>query len=166
MVKSIQGILTEAGRQISGETMTWIGQNPISIGALQLMLRVIGHPVALTFCSRGLSQLDCKKVESIIREEEYQGNFNMVNASVTLPESCYDSSLIVGITSWKNAIDIKRLATGSLLVDYSFPHISSLDDACVEWSRITISYFILGPHCNSQIQYGKPFICPKPLRHY
>jgi len=157
---SIQGILSAADREMNQETLSWVGLSPFSLVLLRLMLEKTPHPRSITICDPFRSMDTILNLAEGIKAEGFTGKLSVLPAQDELPPDIYQSSLIVGATSWSNALDVKQLSSATLLVDYSFP---SLFDSNAAWERVENRNDILftdGAHLrlNQSIEYR--FIMP------
>ncbi len=123
VVLAIQKILTESRRHLSSETVGFLGLGSIGLASLRLMLHCLPHPKALLLCDVYQQQ---EKLEAIRQEvfsvHGFQGNIRLIQSTEIVPDTFYESRLIVGATNVPNVLDVSRLQPGTLIVDDSGPH--------------------------------------------
>jgi acyl transferase domain-containing protein/NADPH:quinone reductase-like Zn-dependent oxidoreductase/NADP-dependent 3-hydroxy acid dehydrogenase YdfG/acyl carrier protein len=123
VIVNLEALLSEAGRDLSAETVMFYGIGSIGLSALQLMLDVLPHPADLRLCDPYRSEEFFDDLKKTLRQEQgYQGDVRVVRSGSENAEEFYDASVIVGATNVENVIDVARLAPGTLIVDDSWPH--------------------------------------------
>jgi acyl transferase domain-containing protein/predicted amino acid dehydrogenase/short-subunit dehydrogenase len=123
VILNLEALLTQAEREIRDEAVMFYGVGSIGLGALRLMLDVLPHPAELRLCDPFRSAEFFAELAETLREEHaYRGPIRIVASGVDAREEFYDATVIVGATNVENALDVGRLAPGTLIVDDSSPH--------------------------------------------
>jgi hypothetical protein len=93
------------------------------------MLDVLPHP-------RGIIMLDIYRQEGRLEELQdrllasgFVGEIDIFSSRGELPDEIYESELIIAVSNVPNIIDIEKVRSGTMIVDYSFPGSFSLIDA-------------------------------------
>ena len=123
MVLTMEEILALAGRELTEETVVFLGLGSIGTATLRLMLRCLPHPKRILLCDlyskitrlKGLS-------EEITRDACYGGVVEIIPSSHPLPARVYDATIIVGATNVPDLLHVESLKPGTLIVDDSAPH--------------------------------------------
>ncbi len=141
IVKSIEGMLQEAGREFSEEDVAIVGLGSNGRGTLELMLQTLHHPRSITLCDPYLKNEDLERIRhEVIKAHGFQGEARVISSQGMLPDELYASSFLVGTTGLPGILDINRLQPGALVVDYSFPPMFRTFDAI---RRLETSHDIL-----------------------
>ncbi len=123
VVLAIRKIAEEAGRDLRGERVAFLGLGSVGTATLRLMLQCLPHPREIALCDV-YSKL--AGLEALAHELEqtwgYRGTVRILEAQTAAPPQIYESTLIVGATNVSNILDVDRLQPGTLLVDDSAPH--------------------------------------------
>ena len=122
VVKSVEGILRAARRNIIEEHAAFVGLGSIGKGTLELIMEVVGHPSAITLCDFYQKGDELESLRDRLLASGYEGDIHIAQAHGRLPEEVYSASLIIGATSIPRIIDVAKLQKDTLLVDYSFPN--------------------------------------------
>ncbi|MAS92169.1 MAG: hypothetical protein CMO55_03140 [Verrucomicrobiales bacterium] len=129
IVKSVEGILAEANREISSETISVVGLGSIGFGTVRLMLDVLDHPKHLILCDPYQTDDQMSRIRDRIRDAGYQGQIDIVKNGGALPPEVYEASMVIASSNLPGVLDIDSLKPGTLVVDYSFPPVFRLDTA-------------------------------------
>jgi amino acid adenylation domain-containing protein len=140
IVKSVEGILAEAKRDITGETVTVVGLGSIGFGTLRLMLDVLDHPKHLILCDPYQTDDQMSRIRDQVRDAGFKGQVDIVKNGGALPPEVYDGSLVIASSNLPGVLNIDSLKEGTLVVDYSFPPVFRLDTAI---KRFTTDHDIL-----------------------
>ncbi|HEU4323864.1 MAG TPA: amino acid adenylation domain-containing protein [Roseiflexaceae bacterium] len=123
VVLAIRRIAEEAGRDLRGERVAFLGLGSVGTATLRLMLQCLPHPREIALCDvysklAGLEAL----AHELKHTWGYRGTIRILEAQTAAPPQIYESTLIVGATNVSNILDVARLQPGTLLVDDSAPH--------------------------------------------
>lgn len=129
IVKSVEGILAEAGRDLSDETVTVVGLGSIGFGTLRLMLDVLDHPRHLILCDPYQTDDQMSRVRDRVRDAGFKGQVDIVKNGGALPPEVYEGSLVIASSNLPGVLNIDSLKPGTLVVDYSFPPVFRIDAA-------------------------------------
>ncbi len=129
IVKSVEGILAEAKREITEETVSVVGLGSIGFGTLRLMLDVIDHPKHLILCDPYQTDDQMSRIRDQVRDAGFQGHVDIVKNGGALPPEVYDASLVIASTNLPGVLNVQSLKPGTLIVDYSFPPVFRVDEA-------------------------------------
>jgi len=112
VVKTIESV------ERAGGSFAWLGVGSIGQGSLELALAVLPHPRAILLCDLPSTHERLHALAERIRSEGYRGSIRVAS-----PEALYDDSfdVIVAATSTPDALDIDRVASGTVVLDDSFP---------------------------------------------
>ena len=134
IVKSVQGILKEARRAITDETVSVVGLGSIGFGTLRLMLDVMDHPNHLILCDPYQTDDQMSQIRDRVRDAGYEGQVDIVKNGGALPPEVYDASMVIASTNLPGVLNMADLQPGTLVVDYSFPPVFRLDEAIKRFS--------------------------------
>lgn len=129
IVKSVEGILAEAKRELAGETVSVVGLGSIGFGTLRLMLDVMDHPKHLILCDPYQTDDQMSRIRDQVRDAGFIGQVDIVKNGGALPPEVYEGSLVVASTNLPGVLNVKSLKPGTLVVDYSFPPVFRVDEA-------------------------------------
>tara|TARA_R110002096_G_scaffold151926_2_gene314735 strand:- start:1732 stop:3825 length:2094 start_codon:yes stop_codon:yes gene_type:complete len=129
IVKSVEGILAEARRELADETVSVVGLGSIGFGTIRLMLDVLDHPKHLILCDPYQTDDQMSRIRDRVRDAGFQGQIDIVKNGGALPPEVYAASVVVASSNLPGVLDIKALRPGTLVVDYSFPPVFRLDEA-------------------------------------
>jgi predicted amino acid dehydrogenase len=135
IVKSVEGILAEAEREIPGETISVVGLGSIGFGTLRLMLDVLDHPKHLILCDPYQTDDQMSRIRDRVRDAGFQGQIDIVKNGGALPPEVYDASLVIASTNLPGVLDMDSLKPGTLVVDYSFPPVFRVDEAIKRFTQ-------------------------------
>ncbi|MDF1754990.1 MAG: amino acid adenylation domain-containing protein [Verrucomicrobiales bacterium] len=140
IVKSVEGILAETNRDLSGEILSVVGLGSIGFGTLRLMLEVLPHPKQIIMCDPYQTDDQMARHRDEVRAFGYKGTVDIVKNGGALPPEVYEGSLVVASSNLPGVLNIDLLKPGSLVVDYSFPPVFKVDAAV---ARFTSKHDIL-----------------------
>jgi amino acid adenylation domain-containing protein len=130
VVLAVRRALEEAGRDLAGEHVGFIGLGSVGVATLRLLLSCLPHPARLSLCDVYSKQ---ETLESLRRELVddlgYRGDVRLLASRQEVPDEFYEAGLIVGATNVADILDIARVAPGTILVDDSAPHCFRPDEA-------------------------------------
>lgn len=129
IVKSVEGILAQAEREISDETISVVGLGSIGFGTLRLMLDVLDHPKHLILCDPYQTDDQMSRIRDRVRDAGFQGQVDIVKNGGALPPEVYEASMVIASTNLPGVLDIDSLRPETLVVDYSFPPVFRVDEA-------------------------------------
>jgi amino acid adenylation domain-containing protein len=130
VVLAIRRALEEAGRELSGEDVGFIGLGSVGIATLRLLLSCLPHPARLSLCDVYAKQEALESLrEELAGDLGYRGEVRLLASRHELPDELYEASLIVGATNVADLLDIHRVAPGTIVVDDSAPHAFRSDEA-------------------------------------
>jgi amino acid adenylation domain-containing protein len=130
VVLAIRRALEEAGRDLDGVHVGFIGLGSVGVATLRLMLSCLPHPARLSLCDvySKHESLDSLRRE-LADELGYRGEIRLLASRHEVPEEFYEAGLIVGATNVAEILDIDRVAPGTVVVDDSAPHAFRSDEA-------------------------------------
>ena len=130
VVLAIRRALEEAGRELVGEHVGFIGLGSIGVATLRLMLSCLPHPARLSLCDLYSRQETLEALRhELIDELGYRGEVRLLASGHEVPDALYEAGLIVGATNVGGILDIGRVAPGTIVVDDSAPHAFRSDEA-------------------------------------
>ena len=135
IVKSVEGILAEAERELENEVVTVVGLGSIGFGTLRLMLDVLPHPRRLILCDPYQTDDSMSCFRDRIRDAGFQGVIDIVKNGGALPPEVYQGSMVIASSNLPGVLDIKSLRPGTLVVDYSFPPVFRVDEAIKRFTK-------------------------------
>ncbi|MEQ1842400.1 MAG: phosphopantetheine-binding protein, partial [Verrucomicrobiales bacterium] len=89
IVKSVQGILAAAKRDIADEILSVVGLGSIGFGTLRLMLDVMDHPRHLILCDPYQTDDQMSRLRDQIRDAGFKGQVDIVKNGGALPPEVY-----------------------------------------------------------------------------
>ncbi|MBM4392996.1 MAG: amino acid adenylation domain-containing protein, partial [Deltaproteobacteria bacterium] len=124
VVLSVRQALDATWSDLEGLDLGVLGLGSIGRASLRLLLRVVAAPRSIVLCDvAGSAPRLGDLARTLVEEDGFGGPVRVVEARGSdLPQALYDCGLIVGASGTPGVLDIDRLASGTLLVDDSFPH--------------------------------------------
>ncbi len=154
VVLAIRRALEEAGRDLAGEHVGFLGLGSVGAATLRLLLSCMPHPARLTLCDVYAKQDSLSSLHrELIEELGYRGEVRKLASGREVPDGFYDASLIVGATNVADILDIDRARPGTIVVDNSAPHAFRSEDA---FRRLSERGDIL-------VNEGGMLLAPEPL---
>ena len=130
MVLAVRRALEEAGRDLAGEHVGFIGLGSVGIATLRLLLSCLPHPARLSLCDVYSKREALESLRrELVDELGYRGEVRLLASGHEVPAELYEASLIVGATNVAEILDVGRLAPGTIVVDDSAPHAFASDAA-------------------------------------
>mgnify|MGYP001005791809 CR=1 FL=1 len=163
IVKSVEGILAAAGRDLSGETVSVVGLGSIGFGTLRLMLDVLPHPKHLILCDPYQTDDQMSRLRDQVRDAGYWGQIDLVKNGGALPPEVYEASLVVASSNLPGVLRIPSLRPGTLVVDYSFPPVFKLDEAVKRFATQGDILFTTGGELSLPGVVGETIYLPEDL---
>ncbi len=163
VVKSVQGALEKAGRELAQERLAIVGLSSIGAGSLRLMLDVMPHPAELLLCDPYLDETTLGEIRDEIVESGYKGEVTIVSNGGSLPPEVYRASTIVASTNLPGVLDVDALLPGTLLVDYSFPPVFTVIDAVRRAEEDKDILFTTGGELNLGEEITETFYLPERI---
>jgi predicted amino acid dehydrogenase len=122
VVLGIGAALRQAGRELAGKQVGFIGLDAVGLASLRLMLRRLPHPAEIILCDvykkRGL----LGGIRNRLTEElGFRGSVRVTESGTELPSELYEATLIVGAINTPDTLDVTRLKTGTIVVNDSAP---------------------------------------------
>jgi hypothetical protein len=134
VVLAIRRALEEGGRTLEGEHVAFVGLGSVGVATLRLMLACLPHPAVLSLCDVYSKQ---EELDALRRELGgalgYGGEVRLLASRRDVPAPIYEATLIVGATNVAEILEIDRLASGTIVVDDSAPHLFRSDDALLRF---------------------------------
>ncbi len=163
IVKSVEGILAAAGRELAGETLSVVGLGSIGFGTLRLMLDVMEHPRHLILCDPYQTDDQMSRLRDRVRDAGYMGQIDIVKNGGALPPEVYEASLVVASSNLPGVLRIPSLRPGALVVDYSFPPVFKLDEAVKRFATEGDVLFTTGGELSLPGVVGETIYLPEDL---
>lgn len=163
IVKSVQGILAEANREISEEVVSVVGLGSIGFGTLRLMLDVMAHPKHLILCDPYQTDAQMSRFRDHIRDAGYKGQIDIVKNGGALPPEVYDASMVVASSNLPGVLNVGALRPGTLVVDYSFPPVFKMDEAVKRFATKHDILFTTGGELRLPGIVGETILLPEGL---
>ena len=122
VVRSVLAAADAAGVDLSQVELAFVGVGSIGAAAAELLLRVAPHPRGLLLCDLPQAASRMEEVATRLRDAcGFRGPIELALAPRAVADAVYRARLIVGAASTPGALDVERLASGTVLVDDSFP---------------------------------------------
>jgi acyl carrier protein len=121
VVKSVEGMIEKAGRDLKDLKVAFVGLGSIGRGTLDLMLEVLPHAKGVVLSDFYKTDERLEGIQDQLLASGYDGEITLAAANGKLPDSVYEADLIIAATSVPGAVDVSKLTAGTMLVDYSFP---------------------------------------------
>jgi predicted amino acid dehydrogenase len=119
-----------AARNLTDETIAFIGLGAIGTATMRLMLDWPIHPHRLILCDVPAKGRELERLaDEICTVFGYRGDIEIVSAHGAVPAEVYRSKFIIGATNVPGVLEIQRLSAGTIVVDDSFPYCFDLDRA-------------------------------------
>ncbi|MEX2579662.1 MAG: amino acid adenylation domain-containing protein [Verrucomicrobiales bacterium] len=161
IVKSVEGILAEANRELSDEIVSVVGLGSIGFGTLRLVLDVLPHPKRLILCDPYQTDDQMSCLRDRIRDAGYQGMIDIVKNGGALPPEVYQASMVIASSNLPGVLDIKSLRPGTLVVDYSFPPVFRVDEAIKRFHAEGDILFTTGGELRMPAVVGETIFVPE-----
>jgi amino acid adenylation domain-containing protein len=115
--------LRDTGRELPGEHVCALGLGSIGTSSLRLLLATQPHPAAVTLCDLEGRRVEMDAFAAELRDRfGYRGELRVLPSRGPLPAGAYAASVIIGATSVAGVVDVAAVASGTILVDDSYPH--------------------------------------------
>ncbi|QRN93750.1 amino acid adenylation domain-containing protein [Archangium violaceum] len=122
VVRSILSATAAAGVNLSEAEVAFVGVGSIGAAAAELLLQVAAHPRRLLLCDLPRAARRMEEVTTRLREQYgFRGPIETALAPGAVADEVYRARVIVGAASTPGALEVDRLAPGTVLVDDSFP---------------------------------------------
>lgn len=146
ILMTIEGLLKKTDRKLSGEILGFLGLGSIGKAIAAAVLKNCLHPEKIILSDLYYNDGMLHEFsEYLINECNYGGDIIISPSNVgSVCESFYESSLIIGASNVPNILDIKKLRSGTMIVDDSAPLCFNLDDAIERYSSDHDILFIEG----------------------
>ncbi|MFJ6571130.1 amino acid adenylation domain-containing protein [Streptomyces sp. NPDC091292] len=163
IVLNTEQLLRRAGREMSEESVAFVGLGSIGVSALRLHLRRLPPPRRITLCDLYSRRSHLEEIRTAIRSD-YDGPVDIAEATDgSVPDAVYAASLIVAATNVPDVIDVSRLPPGCLVIDDSAPHCFDPDRA---WERMRGAGDLLcveggelhSPETVNELRYVPPWV--------
>ena len=119
-----------AARNLTNETIAFVGLGAIGSATLRLMSERPIHPDRLILCDVPAKIRELERLADELHTAfGYCGDIEIVSAHGAVPAEVYRSKFILGATNVPGVLEIDRLSPGTIVVDDSFPHCFDLDRA-------------------------------------
>jgi predicted amino acid dehydrogenase len=124
VVRTVHAALEATGRDLADLDVACVGLGSIGASSLELLLaRAPRPPRRLLLCDVPGSAPRLRQWARHLRERGLAGEVDVVESRPALPDTVYGADLIVTAVSGSGALlDVDRLASGTVVVDDSFPH--------------------------------------------
>jgi amino acid adenylation domain-containing protein len=130
IVLTATSVARAAARNLTDETIAFVGLGGIGAATLRLMSDRPIHPRALILCDVPAKGRELERLADELRTSfGYRGDIEIVPAHGAAPAEVYRSRFIIGATNVPGVLEIDRLTAGTIVVDDSFPHCFDLDSA-------------------------------------
>jgi amino acid adenylation domain-containing protein len=130
-VLAVGRILAEAGRDLAGERVGFLGLGPLGAAGLRLLLTCLSHPAEIILWDP-YGQVDHLQAvrQEVVDDLGYQGPVRLLEGRGRVPSGFYDATLIVARTvNLPDLLGVERLLPGTLVVDDSNPPSFALREA-------------------------------------
>ncbi len=122
-------IVEAGGRDLSQERVGFLGLGSIGGTALRLMLRCLPHPAEITLCDVYSKRESLEQTRQELHGEfGFQGAVRILESQAEIPAEFYDATLMIGATNVPDILDIRRVSSGTMIIDDSSPHCFSVRD--------------------------------------
>lgn len=164
VVLTIRRTLGLAGRDLSSETVGFLGLGSIGVSTLRLMLAALPHPAELLLCDIYSQRSRLEALVAEIRTTlNYRGNVRILESRKEAPAELYQAGTIVGATNVTDLLDVDRLRPGTILIDDSAPHCFRTEDAFARLERagdilFTEGGVLMAPAKIPQVAYVSPMV--------
>ena len=128
-IKSVEGILARSGSNMSELRVSFIGLGSMGKGTLDLMLDVLPHPRGIIMSDLYQQGDRLKEFQDQLLASGFSGEIDICSCDTKLSDKVYEAELIIAVSNIPNIIDIDKVRSGSMVVDYSFPSSFSVIDA-------------------------------------
>lgn len=123
VVKTIEKVLAAIPVNLDQTQIAVVGFGSIGQATVSLLLSVIGAPARFVIADLA-KQLPLLKEPLARLQKQYPGPVQVSPVvEGIIPETVYESDLIIGASSTGNILDVAKLRPGTILIDDSFPAI-------------------------------------------
>lgn len=121
LTMSMGTLMSSLRRDIALETLGVVGIGSVGRSTVKTILACLGHPASIILCDALNRPSLFHSLERELRESlRYRGTVLSAKAP-HLAADVYKSTLLLGCTNVPNAIDVNKLARGTILLDDSVP---------------------------------------------
>ena len=149
IIKTIEGTLEQTNRKFADERVAFVGLRSIGMGTVNLALEVLPHPKEILLCDPYMSAEQLDMIRREVKESGYKGKLTVHPNGGGIPASVYEASFIVGTTSIPGILDISKVKSGGIIVDYSFPPSFRVGEAVRRFESTNDILFTTGGELNA-----------------
>ena len=162
VVMTLEKLLTDTGRDLTDETVGFIGLGSIGVGSLKLMLCELPPPKKLLLADVYQKQAD---LMALVEALDFDGEIELVDSSEQVPDHFYQAGVIVGASNVADLLVVDKLRPGTLIVDDSGPHCFDVDQAMARLEQHHDLLFTEGGVLNTPDVIDTLLYLPKNLSH-
>ena len=129
IIISVEGILARSGRDMSELRVSFIGLDSMGKGTLDLMLDVLPHPRGIIMSDLYQQEDRLKEFQDQLLASGFAGEIDICSCDTKLSDKVYEAELIIAVSNIPNIINIDKVRSGTMIVDYSFPSSFSVINA-------------------------------------
>ncbi len=120
---ALRRALGEAGRELAGERVAFLGLGSIGAATLRLLMSVPPHPREIIL-SDLFSKIEVLREiqRELVEQFAFRGPVRVLSSASGVPEKLYEATTIVGATNVPGVLEMDRVRPGTVLVDDSAPH--------------------------------------------
>ena len=144
IIKTVEGVLEKTGRKFAQERVAFVGLRSIGMGTVKLALEVLPHPKEILLCDPYMSAEQLDMIRREVKESGYKGQITVHPNGGGLPASVYAATFVIGTTSIPGILDVGKLPSGAIIVDYSFPPSFRIADAVRRFEETNDLLFTTG----------------------
>lgn len=117
-------------RNISQETIGFLGMGSIGTNILKILIQHYEHPKRIILCDLYQNKTKLDLFAKLLKDKyQYFGDVLITNSGDQVPTEFYEATTIIGASNVPNIIDITQLRSGTLIIDDSTPPVLSVSDA-------------------------------------
>jgi len=133
---ALHRLAAEAGRDLAGEPIAFLGLGAIGVATLELMLSADPHPPEIVLCdvSRTPDAL-VRLAAALARVHRFEGRMRVLPSNGAVPDELFTARVVVSTSHVAGLLDVDRLAPGTLLVDDSDPRCFAVERAAARLER-------------------------------
>lgn len=117
-------------RNISQETLGFLGLGAIGTNILKILIKHYEHPKEIILCDLYQNKIKLELLAELLKDEcHYLGDIIIADSRGEVPTEFYEATTIIGASNTPDILDITQMRSGTLIIDDSTPPALDHSDA-------------------------------------
>ncbi len=136
IVLTLKKLLTKSRRNLTQETVAFLGQGGIGTTSLLLMLEVLPHPKHLMLCGAFNEKESMETLrDHLIQTCQFTGTITVLEMENQVPDKLYEASVIIGTLPGADLLEVPRLKSSALVIGDFPPHCFNTHEAIQRFNQ-------------------------------